>query len=54
VAFTDDGFWLHRGGIFGREVREEPLFQKATREERIRTTLARIAGIRSKNPLFRA
>lgn len=54
VAFTDGGFWLHRGGIFGRETRNEPLFQRATRDGRIRKTLDRIDGIRAKINLFRA
>jgi hypothetical protein len=50
VVFTDDGYWLHTGGIFGREDRSEPLFRKSTRQDRIDQTLARLDGIRSTNP----
>lgn len=50
VVFTDEGYWLHIGGIFGREDRSEPLFRASTRQNRIDQTLARLAGIRSKNP----
>lgn len=52
VAFTDDGYWLHTGGIFGREDRAEPLLQKSTRQKRIHRTLERLAGIRSKKWLL--
>ncbi|MGJ8603169.1 MAG: glycosyltransferase family 2 protein [Marivita sp.] len=54
VAYTDAGYWHHTGGIFGREVRTEPLFQKSTQSERIHKTLVRLDGIRAKNcPLTR-
>lgn len=48
VEFTSDGYWLHTGGIFGREHRDEPLIQKSTREQRVRKTLERLDGIRAK------
>ena len=47
-----DGYWLHSGGIFGRELRSEPLFRRSTRQERITKTLQRITGIRSKKQLI--
>lgn len=47
VTFTDEGYWLHTGGIFGREIRTEPIFRRARREARIAGTLARLDGIRS-------
>ncbi|MCL3881432.1 glycosyltransferase [Marivita sp. GX14005] len=52
VTFNDEGFWHHIGGIFGREVRTEPLFQLAGRQDRINRTLRRLAGIRSKTALI--
>lgn len=47
VGFTDDGYWLHVGGAFGREVRTEPLLRWATRKTRVSATLTRLEGIRS-------
>jgi GT2 family glycosyltransferase len=52
VTFTDAGYWLHTGGIYGREMRSEPLFQKSTRVTRISCTLKRLEGIRSFRPLM--
>jgi hypothetical protein len=52
VTFTDDGFWLHTGGTFGREMRDEPMFQFRSRTERVRRTLSRLVGIRSKKVLL--
>jgi GT2 family glycosyltransferase len=47
VAFTNDGYWRHTGGIFGRELRDEPLIRKSTLEQRVRKTLERLDGIRA-------
>lgn len=52
VAFTDDGFWLHTGGVFGREMRNEPMFQLCSRKTRVLRTLSRLDGIRSKKVLM--
>ena len=54
VRFTDDGVWLHTGGIFGKERRSEPLFQQSSRAKRVRSTLQRLHGIRSKPALVEA
>ena len=51
VRFTQDGVWLHTGGIYGKEMRTEPMFRKSSKEERWRQTLDRLAGIRSIDPL---
>lgn len=50
VRFTDDGYWLHRGGIFGRGVRKGPLFRctnlmQRTKKEAIRIALQRDLGV---------
>jgi GT2 family glycosyltransferase len=47
VRFKQEGYWVHTGGIFGREQREEPQFQRASRDQRVRRTLARLTGVRS-------
>jgi O-antigen biosynthesis protein len=47
VTFTNAGYWLHTGGIYGREMRSEPLFQISTRAARLSRTLKRLGGIRS-------
>lgn len=52
VTYTDGGFWLHTGGIYGRELRNEPIFQISTKEDRVRRTINRLATIRSKNQLI--
>ncbi|MFP7569637.1 glycosyltransferase family 2 protein [Marivita sp. S2033] len=52
VMFTEGGYWRHTGGIYGRELRGEPLLQNGTFETRINRTLQRLEGIRSKNALI--
>lgn len=54
VRFTERGYWHHTGGIFGRELRSEPLWQWATRGQRIARTLKRLEGIRAKDTLIKA
>ena len=54
VTYTPDGYWLHTGGIFGRESREEPVFRLSSHAERVQQTLSRLQGIRSKNPRLTA
>ncbi|MCI5109669.1 MAG: glycosyltransferase [Marivita sp.] len=51
VRFVDEGYWLHTGGIFGRELRDEPVFRMLSKAERVRRTQARLHGIRSKKML---
>jgi cellulose synthase/poly-beta-1,6-N-acetylglucosamine synthase-like glycosyltransferase len=46
VRFTEDGFWLHKGGIFGRTERRGPLFFANTYLERVRQESIRIAAQR--------
>lgn len=48
VAYTEDGYWWHSGGIFGKELRTDPLFQWARRHARVMRSLRRLSGIRSK------
>ncbi|WP_300587989.1 glycosyltransferase family 2 protein [Marivita sp.] len=52
VCYTEQGFWLHTGGLYGRELRQEPLVRASNLQARLRETLNRIGGIRSKNPLI--
>lgn len=51
VSFLPEGYWLHRGGIWGRELRDEPLVQPARRKTRLRRSFARLEGIRALNPI---
>ena len=52
VRYTEQGFWLHTGGLYGRELRQEPLVRASNLQARLRETLKRIGGIRSKKPLI--
>ena len=54
VTFVDDGYWLHTGGIWGREERDERLFQRCLRNHRVRSALTRIKGVRSLTPMMPA
>lgn len=46
TQFTPQGYWLHRGGVFGKAMRSEPMWQWSTRHRRISKELARITEIR--------
>jgi GT2 family glycosyltransferase len=46
IVFHSDGFWLHKGGIFGRAERDEPLFQPNTLKSRVAKEIARLSSIR--------
>ena len=46
ARFTDEGFWYHKGGVFGRESRDEPLAKLSTRRARLRREIERLAGLR--------
>jgi len=43
VRFHQDGYWEHRGGLFGRSERTQPLFRVTTFGNRVREELHRIA-----------
>jgi hypothetical protein len=42
VWFDAAGFWVHRGGVYGKSQRSEPLFTLRTRAAKIEDELARI------------
>jgi GT2 family glycosyltransferase len=46
IVFHSDGFWLHKGGLFGRAERDEPLFQPNTLKSRVAKEVARLSNIR--------
>lgn len=54
VRYTEDGYWLHTGGVYGREERHEPAFKFMTKDERIQQSRARLEGVRSIIPLILA
>lgn len=43
VQFDNGGYWYHHGGVYGRALRDEPLFQLRSRYSRITQEIARIA-----------
>jgi len=50
VRFTDDGYWLHKGGIFGRSERKGRMFffntfRQRIAQESIRVAVQRVAGL---------
>ncbi|MEP4068567.1 glycosyltransferase family 2 protein [Sulfitobacter sp.] len=47
VAFTAEGVWLQRGGIFGRSDRNDPLFRLTTFKKRAAREFGRVAGVRA-------
>lgn len=46
VSFEPQGFWLHRGGLFGPDDRDGPLLRFATLRGRMQAEVARLAGVR--------
>ena len=42
VRFNKDGYWEHRGGIFGKSERSQPIFRLATFGGRVREEIRRI------------
>lgn len=46
VAFTDSGYWLQRGGLFGKSERAQPLFSFWRFSRRIAAERARVADVR--------
>ncbi|MGH1330145.1 MAG: glycosyltransferase family 2 protein [Paracoccaceae bacterium] len=46
VSFRPEGYWLQRGGIFGRADRNEPRFRITTFKQRLACEVSRIASLR--------
>ena len=46
VRFTDDGYWYHRGGIYGQTERRGLMFRYSTRKGRVTEEYARVGGQR--------
>ncbi len=46
VRFDNSGYWYHHGGVYGRALRDEPLFRLRSRFSRITEEIARIADQR--------
>ncbi|NOX73966.1 MAG: glycosyltransferase [Alphaproteobacteria bacterium] len=46
IVFHPEGFWLHKGGIFGRAERCEPLFQPNTLKSRTTREVVRLGAVR--------
>ncbi len=47
VRFTDEGYWLHRGGVFGQGPRSDPHFRLSTRWRRIAQEATRMERTRT-------
>lgn len=45
----EDGMWVHRGGVFGRCVRSEPILQLSTKKRRFAREIDRISDHRGLN-----
>ncbi|MEM6304825.1 MAG: glycosyltransferase [Pseudomonadota bacterium] len=43
VGFTDAGVWLHKGGVFGRSDRDQPIVRAISRSRRINLEVSRVA-----------
>lgn len=48
VRYRAEGYWEHRGGVFGKSERNQPLFRISTLKRRIRAEVERIAPQRGK------
>ncbi|HHH89355.1 MAG TPA: glycosyltransferase [Aliiroseovarius sp.] len=46
VRFLPDGYWLQTGGVFGRAVRDEPIFRPTTFRRRVEKEWQRVARLR--------
>jgi len=46
VQFTPAGVWEHHGGIYGKSIRTQPLFQVRSFRRRLREEINRIANLR--------
>lgn len=47
VRFTEPGFWLQEGGLWGRSDRSDPLFRLWRRRARLAREVARVAPVRT-------
>lgn len=45
----EDGIWVHRGGVFGRSIRSQPILQLSTIRRRVRSEIDRISHQRGLN-----
>ncbi|MBD3665292.1 glycosyltransferase family 2 protein [Sulfitobacter aestuariivivens] len=43
LRFDDEGFWMQKGGVFGRSDRKDPLIRLTTRAKRVKRERARVA-----------
>ena len=46
VSFTKSGYWLHRGGLFGKSLRDDPMFQLWRFKSRLNHEMSRLAAVR--------
>jgi len=46
VGFSADGYWLHRGGQYGKATRSAPLFQRHSFKQKVKLEIARLRPIR--------
>lgn len=46
VLFSRDGYWLQRGGLFGKSLRNGPLFRLTSRTKRVRQEVERVFPVR--------
>lgn len=46
IRFVADGYWLVRGGVYGRAERHEPFWQPSSLAARARTEAIRLSGLR--------
>lgn len=46
LKFTEDGIWVQCGGLFGKSVRNEPIFRMITRARRVQNESVRVASQR--------
>jgi O-antigen biosynthesis protein len=47
VTFTDDGYWLQTGGLWGKSERTESVFRMHTFSSRVKIETHRVSGFRS-------
>lgn len=47
VVFSPDGYWLQKGGVYGKSTRTDPFFRWTTRASRVAQEEKRVARMRS-------
>lgn len=50
----EDGYWLHKGGVFGKSIRSQPLLQFHSYQSRFTAEVARIAALYPVDKVFYA